>query len=176
MRNASDVKETGTAADTSDSPVKEDLRSQRTTWLMQRVMWVLLALVPLAAITGVFAHGIFSDKIARTPNGSLIVEYERFQRQSVQWRLLIRVADAQTDEVRLRLNSAFHQAYEVQSMQPAPLRSRADPDGLELFFRRPESGELVVVIWNVPRQFGSLQLMAQTDTSGPVEFPVFIYP
>jgi hypothetical protein len=158
------------------SAIEKEIRFQNVFWTVERSAWALMALVPLAALMGVFAHGIFSDKIARAPNSSLSVEYDRFQRMSVQSRFVIRIPAAQSDEIRLRLNSSFQQAYEIQSLQPAPARSRADTEGLDLFYHPPEGGELVAVLWTVPRQFGSVDLQAQTDKSGPLEFPVFIYP
>jgi hypothetical protein len=158
------------------SAIEKEIRFQSTFWKVERFAWALLALVPLAAIAGIFAHGIFSDKITRTPNSALSVEYDRFQRMTVQSRFVIRVRSAQSDEIRLRLSSSFQQSYDIQSLQPPPARSRADTEWLDLFFHPPEGGELVAVLWAVPRQFGSLDLQVQTDNSGPLEIPIFIYP
>jgi len=158
------------------STIREKIRFQEVSWSLERIAWVILALVPLAALTGIFAHGVVSDKIARAPNASLSVEYERYQRQSVQARFVIRIPSAQSGEIGLRLSPSFQQTYDIQSLQPAPLRSRASPQGLELFFHPPEAGELVAVIWSTPRNFGSVDLEAQTDSSGPLKFPVFIHP
>jgi len=158
------------------SSIRQAIRFQEVSWILERVSWVVLALVPLAALTGLFAHGMVSDKIARAPNSSLSVEYERYQRQSVQARFVIRIPSAQSAETRLRLSHSFQRSYDIQSLQPAPLRSRASPEGLELFFHPPEAGELVAVIWSTPRTFGPVDLQAQTDSSGPVKFPVFIHP
>jgi hypothetical protein len=137
---------------------------------------VLLALVPLAALTGIFAHGFFSYQTVRSKDSALSAEYERFQRQSVQARLVFRIAVSGPNDVHLRLNSAFQQTYEIQSLHPIPVRSRADNEGLELFFHRPEGGELVVVLWGTPRAFGRLLLEAHTDSGDKVEFPILIYP
>ena len=158
------------------SSIRQAIRFQERSWILERVAWVVLALVPLAALTGLFAHGMVSDKIVRAPNSSLSVEYERYQRQSVQARFVIRIPSAQSAEIRLRLSHSFQRSYDIQSLQPAPLRSRASPEGLELFFHPPEAGELVAVIWSTPRTFGTIDLQAQTDSSGPVKFPDFIHP
>jgi hypothetical protein len=162
--------------DVGISAIREELSFQRTSWIVERVAWVLLALVPLAALTGIFAHGFFSDQTIRSNNSALSVEYERFQRQSVQARFVFRIAASGSNDVQLRLNSAFQQTYEIQSLHPAPVRSRADNEGLELFFHRPEGGELVVVLWGTPRSFGRLLLEAHTDSGDQVELPILIYP
>ena len=158
------------------SAIREDIRFQEVSWILERVAWALMAVVPLAALTGLFAHGVFSDSTARAPDSSLSVEYERYQRQTVQSRFVIRIPSTQSQEIRLRLSPSFHQTYDIQSLQPAPLRSRAGADGLELFFHPPEAGELVAVIWSTPRTFGNVDLQPQIDGSGAVESPVFIYP
>jgi hypothetical protein len=156
-------------------PVREDMRFQNAFWMVERVAWVLLALVPLAALAGIFSHGPLSEKTAQAANSALSLEYERFQRMTVQSRFVIRIPSAQTDEVWLRLSPAFQQIYDVQSMQPEPARSSAGGDGLDLYFH-PAEGELAAVIWATPRQFGSFRMRAETDGSDAIEIPIFIYP
>ena len=162
--------------DVGISAIREELSFQRTSWIVERVAWVLLALVPLAALTGVFAHGFFSYQTVRSSDSALGVEFERFQRQSVQARFVFRIAAGGPNDVHLRLNSAFQQTYEIQSLHPIPVRSRADNAGLELFFHRPEGGELVVVLWGTPRSFGRLLLEAHTDSGDKAAFPILVYP
>jgi hypothetical protein len=103
------------------------------------------------------------------------VEYERFQRMTVQARFVVRVASIRTDEVRLRLSPPFQRTYDIQSMQPQPVRSSAGGDGLDIYFR-PVKGELTAVIWATPRDFGNFRLRAESDVSEAVEIPVLIYP
>jgi hypothetical protein len=156
-------------------PVREDMRFQSMTWTLERVAWVLLALVPLAALTGLFSHGPLSWQTAQAPNSVFSVDYERFQRITVQARFVVRMPSAEADEVGLRLSPDFQRIYEIQSMQPEPARSSGGADGLHLFFR-PAEGELAVVIWATPRDFGSFTIRADTDLSEAVEIPVLIYP
>jgi hypothetical protein len=156
-------------------PVREDMRFQRATWTVERVFWALLALVPLAALAGLFSHGPLSHKTVETANSSLSVDYERFQRVTVQSRFVIRIRSGPTDEVRLHLSPSFQRSYDIQSMQPEPVRSSAGGDGLDLYFH-PGKDDLTAVIWATPRDFGRLTLRAETDLSGPVDFAVLIYP
>jgi hypothetical protein len=155
-------------------PVKEDMRFQKTVWIIERVSWILLTLVPLAALAGIFSHGPLSDRIAQAPNEAWSLEYERFQRVTVQSRFVIRVPAAQGEEVRVHLSPSFQQSYDIQSMQPDAERGSADADGLYLFFRTNE-GELTAVIWATPRRFGSVNLRAETE-DGVIELPILIYP
>jgi hypothetical protein len=43
------------------SSIREEIRFQEVSWILERVAWVVLALVPLAALTGIFAHGTISE-------------------------------------------------------------------------------------------------------------------
>jgi hypothetical protein len=156
-------------------PVREDMRFQSMTWTLERVAWALLALVPLAALAGVFSHGPLSRQTAQAPNSAFSVDYERFQRNTVQARFVVRMPPAEADEVRLRLSPDFQRIYEIQSMQPEPVRSSGGSDGLDLYFH-PSEGALAVVIWATPREFGSFTFRADTDLSEAVELPVLIYP
>lgn len=156
-------------------PVREDMRFQNAVWRIERVTWVLLALVPLAALVGIFSQGPLSEKTAQAPNSALSLEYEHFQRMTVLSRFVVRIPAARSDEVRLRLSPSFQQVYEIQSMQPEPVRSSAGAAGLDLFFR-PVEGDLAAVIWATPRNFGLVNLRAETDSGGAIEIPIFIYP
>jgi hypothetical protein len=156
-------------------PVREDMRFQTVMWTLERVAWVLLALVPLAALAGIFSHGPLSHKTARAADSSLSLRYEHFQRMTVQTRFVIRMPSVQNEEVKLRLSPSFQRIYDIQSMQPEPLRSSAGADGLELYFS-PASGGLAAVIWATPRDFGRFNFRAETDIGEPVEMPVLIYP
>jgi hypothetical protein len=157
-------------------PVREDMRFQYASWIVERVAWVLLALVPLVALTGVFAHGILSETTAGAPGSPLTMQYERFQRETALSRFTAHIPRAESGEVRLRLSPSFQQAFEIESMQPQPARSSAGTAGLELFFNAPASGELIAVIWTRPRQFGLVQVAGETDGGGAVKFAVFVYP
>jgi len=155
-------------------PVKEDMRFQKTVWIIQRVSWILLIFVPLAALAGVFSHGPLSDRIAQASNEGWSLEYEKFQRMTVQSRFVIRVPAVQGEEVRLHLGPSFQQSYDIQSMQPDAERGSADADGLYLFFKANE-GELTAVIWATPRRFGSVDLRAETE-DGVIALPIYIWP
>ena len=160
--------------DLDSYPVKEDMRFQNTVWVIERVAWVLLSLVPLAALAGLFSNGPLSDRVAQAPNSAFSVEYERFQRVTVQARFVVRVPSTDADEVRLHLNPSFHLTYDIQSLQPETARASAGPNGLDLYFQ-PEDGALTAVIWATPRHFGKVDLRADIDGVS-AEMPMFIYP
>lgn len=152
-------------------PVHEDADYQARTWALQRVAWIILVLIPVLALSGLFAHGFLSERTAGNAE-NLTIEYQRFQRTTDLTRFVIRLNDAAAD---LHLAPPFQETYEIESIQPQPARSVASPDGLQLRFDKPPAGPLVAVIWARPRQFGRFAMRAQQgETSVP--FNILIYP
>jgi hypothetical protein len=155
------------------NPVRESIRFQKAVWIAERIVWALLALVPLAALAGVFSHGPLSDKTVKAPDSSFIVEYERFQRSTVQARFVFRIR-AENGEAKLRLSAAFHESYDVQSLQPEPTLASANTQGIEFNFKS-EDDEIIVVIWATPRRWGGIDVHAE-GADASVDIPILIYP
>ena len=152
------------------------MRFQYATWIAERVAWILLALVPVVALTGIFAHGALSERTTGAADAPLSMTYERFQRQSSLSHFVARISPSGRQEAKLRLSPSFQRAFEIESIQPQPLHSSAGTNGLEFVFAAPPTGDLVATIWARPREFGSLRLAADSDGRGAIELPIFIYP
>jgi hypothetical protein len=152
-------------------PIHEDAVFQARTWALQRVAWVIFVLIPMLALSGLFAHGLLSEQTAGNA-ATLAVEYQRFQRVTDLTRFVVRINDAPGD---LRLAPPFQETYEIESIQPQPARSAAGSDGLELRFDKPSVGTLVAVIWARPRQYGRFAMRAQHGETS-VLFDILIYP
>jgi hypothetical protein len=158
------------------TPVAEDMLFQYATWVVERVAWVILGLIPLIALSGVFAHGFISETTASAEGSPLTIGYERFQRETALSKFTARVSPANSGEVRLRLSPSFQRVFEIESIQPQPSRSIASERGLEFFFHPPAADALNAVIWTRPREFGRVPVEAQTDTGDPVKFSILVYP
>ena len=162
-------------ADRPRRPVYEDMHFQEISWTLQRVGWVVLALITLLALTGVFSHGYFSTAVARQNGLPLSVNYERFQRMSALHRFDVAMPAGSEDDIRLTFNKAFTDLYEIDSIQPQPLRSNASDGGIVLTFDWPERGNFNAAIWARPRNFGTAPLEIGTPR-GSLTFPVLVYP
>ena len=156
-------------------PVYEDMHFQEISWTLQRIGWVVLALIAVLALTGVFSHGYFSNAVARQDGLPLNVNYERFQRMSALHRFDVTMPPGAEDDIRLTFNKAFTDLYEIDSIQPQPLRSNASAGGIVLTFDWPERGNFNTVIWARPRNFGHVPLEIGTPR-GSLTLPVLVYP
>jgi hypothetical protein len=156
-------------------PVNEHFRFQRRTWLVERIGWCVLTAIPLLALTGLFGGGGISERAVNSER--LTVHYERFERRTRLARFVFQFAPQASAEQILYLNRTFQENYEITSIQPAPARSRADADGIELSFATTPQVEAAIVILAHPRGYGVLPIKARADkASAPVDMPVLIYP
>jgi hypothetical protein len=148
------------------------MRFQRRTWLIERIGWLVLALIVLLALLGLFGSGFLSKRSVGA--GALTIHYERFQRATRLVQFTFHFAPSPRSERRLRLNAAFQKTYEVSSIQPPPARSNAD--GVNLTFAVPVGGPADVVIWAHPRAYGTTQIEIRADDEPPLTFSAFVYP
>jgi hypothetical protein len=157
-----------------DYPIPDNMRLQKAFWASERATWIVLAIIVLIALTGVLAHGPLSERTVA--DGALSVTYERFQRVTSSARLSARISASHGHESSLTLSPAFAENFQIDDIEPRPLRSSAGPDGLELVFQAPAAGELSVVIWGRPRSFGRFDLTAAAEPQGRVAFSILVYP
>lgn len=158
-----------------DYPIEEYMAFQRREWIAERIGWSLLGLLAVIAATGVLAFGPLSRTTATDSAGRLSVEYERFERVTVTTRFKFRLA-ASGQPLELRLGPAFASAFEIDSVQPAPMRSTHGNDGLALTFDPPKAGGLTVVIWCRPRQIGFTELAVGTGAEPSLRRSILVYP
>jgi hypothetical protein len=151
------------------------MRFQERSWLAERIGWGLLAIFVGLASLGVFSNGALSAAKAEREGVPLSVDYERFQRKSALTRFAVHMPRQTEDEIWLRFSRSFQDTYEVESVQPQPLRSNAGINGINLFFDASEQGALTVIIWARPRHFGRINLEVARLPS-MLQFPVLIYP
>ena len=156
------------------SPVREDMRFQRRSWIVERAGWAVLVLLALIGLSGAFGIGPLSWQTAS--GGSLSVEYERFQRITRLARFTLQVGAQSEPELRLHLNNALQQHFEISKIQPEPTRTAAGPDGMDLFFATGGTNAARIVIWAHSRRYGVSDITARVGSEAPVSFWVFVYP
>jgi hypothetical protein len=155
-------------------PVQEDMRFQRRSWIVERAGWVVLALIALAGLSGVLGNGPASW--AHAGAGPLTVSYQRFQRATRVSDFTFDVARVAGNDLTLKLGPSFQRDFELTSIQPPPLRSRADPDGFELTFAANAGARSRIVIWAHSRRYGRQTITATANGGPPVSFWLFVYP
>ena len=103
--------------------IDQALSFQRRFGRFQRVAWWLLALIPVAAIAGLFGDGLFSEVTAGSERAGGTVTYERFGRLTADTKLELEFArPSRTTDVAI--SRAFFDRYDTSEVRPEPVRVR----------------------------------------------------
>lgn len=97
----------------------QDLDFLRKMWLAERIGWVLLTMILLAALLGAFGTGLFSAVETVAPNGAYTVSYDRFARIRSPVTLRVRPAHAGR-RVVVWISAAYLDRVSVNSILPEP--------------------------------------------------------
>jgi hypothetical protein len=102
--------------------IAEDIRFQEREWKVERIGWVLLALIVLLALAGLFGTGPLSSASVDDADGALTVGYERFIRHDGRSTLTIDVTgdQASNGEIEIWLSQEYLDAFELQNVSPQP--------------------------------------------------------
>jgi hypothetical protein len=158
----------------SPRPVYEDLGFQKTSRVLQRAGQIACGLVALLALAGIFSHGPLSPAVARQEESGLTVWYERFQRVTAQHAFDVALPPDIGDP-RLMLSRSFQDTYNIDSIEPQPVRATPVVNGAAFTFNAPDTGNLDVRVRVRPRKFGIVPIEIG-NAAGSVRFSVIIYP
>jgi hypothetical protein len=173
----------GELPEVGDLQIDEDERFDRRSGRVQRVAWVVFALVLAAALLGAFGNGWLSTQRARSADGALEVEYERFVRFQSPTEIELRVAAAPDGPVRLWIDRAWLERLQPDLVVPEPESRELGRDGLVMVFRPLRPGEPIVVtlrlqVERLGTAEASIGLLAegQTAPASPVAIRQFVLP
>ena len=157
--------------------VDQDLDHARRLWRVQRVGWVVMLLIVLAATLGVFGHGPLAGAQAHT--SSLTVDYDRFARHGAMTSLEAEVAPTalRGDTAKLWLSREYLEGVALESVIPEPDRVDTRGDVVLFTFMTTDRSRPVRITFNVrPDAYGSEPARAGIDGGDSVSFRQFIYP
>ncbi len=112
-----------------DLQVEQDLDFQRREWAIQRVGWVVMLLVVVAALLGLFGQGVLGTATIGDSGDPLQLAYDRFDRKHAPTELQVEVAGrtVQEGQVRLWLNDRFLSQIELEQVVPEPEQVLVEP-------------------------------------------------
>jgi hypothetical protein len=157
----------------------EDLEFQRKQFRVERIGWILMAAVLVAALLGVFGSGPLSNAIAESSESGLRVEYSRFARRDAHTRVEIHVDPSLVakDRLRLRLGGDFMQRVLVQAITPTP--ERWTVEDRTIVAELPvggSTGPVPVAVDFSPREFGPTTLELSAGPGRALTIRQFVYP
>jgi hypothetical protein len=164
---------------TYDLEINEDLDFERRTWTVERLGWVVMAMVGLAALIGLLGPGPLSKTIAGEEGGPLWLEYSRFGhfKAPLMLRIYLGPHAGEHGPARLWLGRDYLESVQVESVTPPPVHVEAGPEQLTYVFALSEPTRSMAVTFSlkaeqIGRQRGCVGLI-----NGPTLcFRQFIYP
>ena len=153
----------------------EDLGFQIAEWRAQRVAWVIMALVVIAALAGLVGPGPLSA--ARAAGGSVEVTYDRFLRYGVDTEVTVTArGPATADSLVVRFARGYLESFEIVQTHPEPVAQLAAAADLVHVFHFADGAERRVVYRLEPKAAGRVRGAVAVDGSGAVTLSAFVYP
>jgi hypothetical protein len=137
--------------------LKQDLEFERLSWSVERVGWVVIAVVALAALAGLFGPGPLSRTTIGEPGGTLWLEYARFGRLGAPLTLRVHAAPntGRQTALRLWLSRDYMERVQVEQVTPQPEQVEAGSERLTYTFPLAESSRSTAVTFSLKMdQFG----------------------
>lgn len=158
----------------------DEMEFQQRSWKVQRVSWLVMLLVVVAAALGLFGNGPLANATAGSKGSPLYIEYSRFVRQYAPQALAIEVSGAgitPDSTADVWLDRHWLAANDITSITPEPQTSWNDGDRTYYRFRMaPDArGSLFTIFMNnkaVGRRTGRVGMRAGPEYS----FSQFAYP
>jgi hypothetical protein len=159
--------------------VNQDLAFQHRTWRLQRMAWVVIALVLLSALSGVFGHGPLSETTLRDPSIPLSVDYERFGRYQSALTLHVHIhgGAAPHGTVGIWFSDDYLRKVHIEHIMPTPERAQISPTGMTYVFQvaQPEQ-EADIIVDLQAQKIGLIRGRIGLDESHGLHFRQWIYP
>lgn len=162
-----------------DFELDDDLRFQRREWAFERVSWVGMAVLILAALLGLLGRGPMSEQSVMSPDGTVTVEYERFLNHRASTTLTVRVTGNVTvgGTFRLVVNADYLEGVQVKQIMPTPELVESG-EGRTLFvFRAADPGRPTAVVFHLePEGPGTLRGRVSVLGGPAAAFDQLVYP
>lgn len=153
--------------------IDEALDFQKRFHVVQRVTWWVLALVPVAAVLGLFGGGLLSERTAGGDAAGVTVRYDRFARitADTQFELQLTRADGPTT---VTISRALLDLYRIGEIRPEPERVVTRADSIDYVFAASANGTVLLAV--KPDSVGSSSGTVTVAGGAPVRINQFIFP
>lgn len=160
-------------------PWDEHIRFHQRFWVVERIGWMLLSLVLVAALLGAFGDGLLSRVRVSTPDRSLDASFVRVARKQapVTLRLEVRPAARIDGSLTVWISADYLERFTVNAVTPEPERVVIHDRGTEYRFAAGSSLDAAVVRFSLEAESAGLASGAigiSKESSVPIR--QFIFP
>jgi hypothetical protein len=157
-------------------PIREDMRYQLKVWRFERFGWYVLLLLMVLGLAGLFSRGLLSTQDVRSEDGKVRVEYEMFHRNGSMNSMKVSVSGTPDSQVEVELAGEMLEGFSIESLQPAPLRSRSSSQGLRLWVQTDNQGQANLYLTLRGDGLGFFRSHIATPGTAGVKLDQFIFP
>src|SRR5688572_4253605 len=164
---------------TGDLEINHDLNFERRSWKVERVAWVVAALILLAALLGFLGPGPLGKATAASPDKSISLDYYRMERHQApaQWRLQIDGKLAKQGELRLWVHRRFVEAIATLQIDPEPESVEIQDERFVYAFKALKAPPIIKVFFRFePNKIGRTPAQLGIVDGPAVEFSQFYLP
>jgi hypothetical protein len=157
--------------------IGQDLDFQRKEWEVQRVAWLVVLVILLAAVAGIFGAGPLSH--AEAASGPLEMNYDRIARRGSETTLTLRVAPqtAVDGELPLWLDRDFLDKVNIDRIVPEPAEMEAEDERVIYRFVAADPEQVAEITFQLnPAEPGIARGRLGVVDGAEVSFAQFIYP
>jgi hypothetical protein len=159
------------------SAIHEDEPLEQRTWTIERIAWVVMVALLVAASLGLFGSGPLSKRTIESENGAISIAYERVARMRAASEIEIRIRESAfpvaLDRGTPRMDIAFDRHYwddlQVTRIVPEPVNMVARGSALVCTFPRFRGHELLVTFQTEPKRMGMHTARIRILPTGEVE-------
>ncbi|MGK9049885.1 hypothetical protein KXR63_21255 [Stutzerimonas chloritidismutans] len=156
-------------------PIEEDMRQQQRQWVSERIGWIILSLLIIAAVFGLFGIGSLSSAKLASTDGDLKIEYGRFERNGASSQIVIRAKGDAEGHVELKIEGAFFERFSIENIHPQPSTVISYEGGQQMSFNT-EPRKFAAIYFSLrPNKTGSSKSTIISGTSR-LEMNQFTYP
>ena len=149
--------------------MQDEIELHKKGWVAQRIGWVLLALILIAASLGFFGNGLVSKRYLSDEIAS--VSYERFGR--FETPIEMKVNANIKNKLELKIPQAYLRKMELDKIVPQPEEQRIENDNMIFSFAANDLAQ--VTVYFLPQATGTIS--TSVDINGRTfNISHFIYP
>jgi hypothetical protein len=157
-------------------PIREDMSYQMKVWRFERFGWYVLILLMVLGLAGLFSRGALSTRDVRSEDGKVRVEYEMFHRNGSMNSMKVSVSGTPDSQVEVELAGEMLEGFSIESLQPAPIRSRSSSQGLRLWGQTDNQGQANLYLTLRGDGLGFFRSHIATPGTAGVKLDQFIFP
>jgi hypothetical protein len=157
--------------------INEDVPYQRKEWRVQRIIWVFIAVLLVAALAGLLGPGPLSSTTAGTP--AFQVEYLRFARWQAPQSLVVSAGTEGATTLRLAFDKSFLDSMQVQQITPQPANTKASGNNFIYTFATGPGTTTDVTFSLQPNSLGTIHgaiSLLATGHGSSLHFTELVYP